>query len=86
MKLRKWVCLDCGANHYNEQVVLKDRLWESLNIGLSYRQLDKIPDTFKARYGHQVLCFFCIERRLGRYLRIPDLADAAANAQWILHI
>ena len=34
-----------------------------------------------------ILCFFCIEKRLGRKLQFDDLSpDAALNLQWIARI
>ena len=73
-------CLDCGKRH--GMVVVVDELWEQFKIGKSYRQR-KLGERPNFR---EVLCFGCIETRIGRRLRLRDLKSARCNYGWVAFI
>jgi len=57
MRDSNWLCLDCSKDTFDEYYGVRNHLWR--------RAVDRSQ-------RHGMLCLSCLERRLGRYLRLED--------------
>lgn len=57
MRDSNWLCLDCSKDTFDEYYGVRNHLWR--------RAVDRSQ-------RHGMLCLSCLERRLGRFLRLED--------------
>lgn len=57
MRDSNWLCLDCSKDTFDEYYGIRNHLWR--------RAVDRSQ-------RHGMLCLSCLERRLGRFLRLED--------------
>jgi hypothetical protein len=74
MRDSNWLCLDCSKDTFDEYYGVHNHLWRRV-VSRSHR--------------HRMLCLLCLERRLGRSLRLEDFKSVPENghvaqflAQW----